>query len=161
MTPDKVKLDDIVRALETCSSEIAAYLNLQTGTVLQVGDEYLSYAEMAAQDDEDEHPQWELEIIAEARDILNHPDCYLQIRSSCDIHEYKIMEDFCNRCEDPGKRQQLLGAIRGKGAFRRFRDEADKLEVLDDWYAYRLKSLTEIAVKWCEENHVKFVRVDA
>ena len=37
-------------------------------------------------------------------------------------------------------------AIRGRGAFRRFRNLAEQ------WYDYKEKEQKQLAIEWCEEN---------
>lgn len=153
------KLDDLLEAMETLSSDFESYLSKETGKVIAIGDDYWAYAR--GEYDDDEHPDWVLEIIGQARDILARPEHYLRLPSSWDIHEYEIMERFCTTREDSEKRDQLLRAIRGKGAFRRFKGRADQLGVLDDWYDFKITALTEKALAWCKENDVAIVQSDA
>lgn len=144
---------------ETLSSDFETFLSKDTGKVVAIGEEYWGYAER--KDKNNDHPDWMLEIIAEACDVLARPDRYLRLPSSWGIHEYEIVERFCRTREDPDKRERLLRAIRGKGAFRRFKDRADELGVLDEWYEYKVRALTDKAIAWCEENDVEIVRSDA
>ena len=43
-------------------------------------------------------------------------------------------------------------AIRGRGAFRRFRNLAERLGIIDKWYDYKEKEQKQLAIEWCEEN---------
>ncbi|MDY2595740.1 MAG: hypothetical protein SOW34_12825 [Oliverpabstia sp.] len=43
-------------------------------------------------------------------------------------------------------------AIRGRGAFRRFRNLAERLGIIDEWYDYKEKEQKQLSIEWCEEN---------
>ena len=44
------------------------------------------------------------------------------------------MEDFCLKIIDQQKQNNLLNAIKGKGAFRRFKDKINDFELETEWY---------------------------
>jgi hypothetical protein len=50
----------------------------------------------------------------------------------------------------------LRQAIRGKGAFRYFKDTVHRLNLLDAWYAYRDKTMKEFVIAWAEEHQVPY-----
>lgn len=83
-------------------------------------------------------------------------DDYLPLPTKFDIHEYSIMERFCRSREDDEMRDDLCDAIRGRGAFRRFKDSIHEHGIADDWYKYRDEALREIAIEWCEENGIPY-----
>ncbi|MEH7302773.1 UPF0158 family protein [Neobacillus drentensis] len=58
---------------------------------------------------------------------------------------------------DQRKQDCLLRAIKGKGAFRRFKDNIIDLGLEDQWYSYRSKCYKEIAIEWCRENNIEFI----
>jgi hypothetical protein len=72
-----------------------------------------------------------------------------------DIHKYSIMEDFIKTISDNLLHNQLLIAINGIGAFRRFKDICINFGCIDDWYKFRSKKYKEIAVKWYMKNNLK------
>jgi hypothetical protein len=49
----------------------------------------------------------------------------------------------------------MTNIAQGKGAFRRFKDPAERTGVLDKWYEYKEKEIKEIARQWCNENGVE------
>ena len=67
-----------------------------------------------------------------------------------------MMEDFCYSLEDQKKVDKLLSAIRGKGAFKRFKDMVMKIGVREAWFAYREDQYKEIAIAFCEENGLDY-----
>ena len=48
----------------------------------------------------------------------------------------------------------MLLAIKGKGAFRYFKDTASRLGLLDEWYRYRANAMKEFVVDWAEADNV-------
>jgi len=53
-------------------------------------------------------------------------------------------------------RNILYSSLKGKGAFRRFKDTANELGILEDWYKYRDEAIKELAIEWCKENNLEF-----
>ena len=50
----------------------------------------------------------------------------------------------------------LLDAIRGSGAFRRFKSMADRHGLIEDWYNFRDEAYEEIAKGWLEEHEIAY-----
>ncbi len=67
-----------------------------------------------------------------------------------EVHEWAIMEDFSRSAESDGVREDLLRA----GAFRNFKDIVRRHHIESAWFAFRAKALRQIALNWCEENHI-------
>ncbi len=147
----KAKLKDLVEGLEMVGFESCSYVNTRTGQVVTLTEEEVGYAE----DDglPDDSPDWMNDVAALARDVLESGD-YIEMPDQWDIHEYQLISDFCWDQTDTDIRDRLLGAIRGKGAFRRFKDTAMDLGVIDQWYEYRRARFEEIAIEWCNENNI-------
>ncbi len=151
--PPAVKLNDIIEGLEFQSDEGSSHLNTTTGEVV-----YTTDYELRAAEDEtsrDHLPEWQIEALRTAKDILE-TDHYLPLPSKFDIHEYRIMERFCRSVEDDDMRDDLCNAIRGRGAFRYFKEKIHEYDIADDWYKYRDEALKEIAIAWCEENGIRY-----
>jgi hypothetical protein len=152
----KAKLSEIADAIDLQPDEFSAFLNRETGAIEQVSTDLLC----AVEDNDDQQELIDTydmneQEIALAHEILSNNGPWLTLPFSSDIDEYRIMERFCQSQENPDLRDQLLSAIHGKGAFRRFKDTADSAGVLDKWYEYRYKEIKEIARKWCQENGVE------
>jgi hypothetical protein len=56
--------------------------------------------------------------------------------------------------ESDKHRQELLHAIHGAGAFRNFKDALRRHRIESAWFAFRAEALRQIALTWCEENHI-------
>ena len=67
---------------------------------------------------------------------------------------YQDMEDFAEGITDERAGRRLARAIRGKGAFRRFKDELNEEypELLPAWYAFRDARALRRAVQWLADN---------
>lgn len=151
----RVKLADILEGMEFQSEESYSYLNRETGEIVYVSREMLA----AAEDDEegDDLPGWQKDELKIANNIIENVGKYAQLPTSWDIHEYDIIERFCYSLPDQNQRDFLLGAIRGSGAFRRFRDNIERLGITQKWYAFRDEAYKDIAKEFCENNSVDYV----
>src|SRR5215475_5544964 len=149
----QVKLKDIIEGLEFLTDEGTSYLNTTTGEVVSITDEELR----AAENDEplEDFPDWQHDVIRMAKDIVE-TDHYLPLPDRFEIHEYQIMERFCLSVDDEDIRDDLCDAIRGRGAFRRFKDRVQLYGLADDWYRYRDEALREIAMAWCEAHGIAY-----
>jgi hypothetical protein len=137
--------------MDFCSEENPVYLNRKTGQFAALtGD-----AIQAAEEDEEPDSEWEQDIAAKASEVLNSED-WLALPSQFEIHEWRIMEDFCYTVEDKTLREDLLDAIRGSGAFGRFKSMAQRHGVIDAWYSFRGAAFERIAVEWLEANEVPY-----
>lgn len=63
---------------------------------------------------------------------------------------YQDMADFADRLSNEGVGRRLARAIRGRGAFRRFKNVLyeEFPEVLPDWHAFREARANRRAVEW-------------
>jgi hypothetical protein len=149
----RVRLSEIVEEVELQTDGASSYLNRETGEFLFLTDEELR----AAEDDDvaDECPEWQRDAIEQARDVL-FGGSWVSLPSQYDIHEYRIMEGLCASIGDERVSESLCRAIRGRGAFRRFKDAIDRLGVADEWYSYRDEAFREIATRRCKANHIEY-----
>ena len=60
----------------------------------------------------------------------------------------------CPNVESTQAAEELWRAIKGKGAFRFFKDTANRLGLLDQWYRYRDAAVKEYVMGWAEANQV-------
>jgi hypothetical protein len=88
-------------------------------------------------------------------------DHYLPLPDRFEINEYRIMERFCDAVADDDMREALCDAIRGRGAFRRFKDRVHGYGMAEAWYHYRDAALREIALAWCEEHDIPYTEIDS
>lgn len=149
-----VKLSEIIEAIDIQSDEMAAYLNRRTDQIITISEEEVRAAEEG--DPLDDYPEWQQDNIHIASDFLENEDDYLALPTKYDLNEYQIMEKFVLSLNDRRTSELLNTSIKGKGAFRRFKDTLNRLQLDDEWYAYRDAALRQVAIDWCESNQVQF-----
>lgn len=138
----KVKLENIIEGIEMQSDENRSYLNLDTGEIVHVSQKALLIAEDG---EEYEHlSEWERDEVKLALDIVDNFEKFAAFPSQYDINEYDMMESFCFRVTDINMRDSLLKSIRGNGAFRRFKENIDRLRITEKWYEIKGQSPGEL-----------------
>jgi hypothetical protein len=150
----RVKLSEIIEALQFQSYEAMAFLNKNTGEIILVSPE-----EQAALDNDEaieDLPEWQQEAFKALRQSLAESRNCIPLPSKFDIDEYGIIEEFCLSLEDGQMRETLYALINGRGAFRRFKDAVHEYGIADRWYEYQLRALTNFAIEWCQENGIDF-----
>ena len=149
-----VSLEDVVAEIDLPNDSWAAYLNRRTGQIVTVTDEHgtlLDGEELEGVSDGQFEGPPQLGDVLESEDWLALPDKF-------EIHEYRLLERFSLGVEDAEVRAELLQAISGRGAFRRFREVIHERGMAEAWYAYRDQSYEAIAVEWLEANGIAFTR---
>ena len=104
----KVKLYDVIEALDFVSPETQYYYSIKTEEILIVWDGMVNG-----------EPDPEL---IEA--IEENFDEYIALPSQYEIDEYSMMEEFVENLPDGRKKMELSESLQGRGAFRRFKDVA-------------------------------------
>jgi hypothetical protein len=131
----RVLLRDIVEALDVPNEEWSVFLNRETGRLAtRTGDD----------DDEDDEA------------AVEDDDAWLRLPDKFEIDEYDMIARFCRQVADDDVREELLRAIQGSGAFRRFQGLVRQRGHVDAWYAWRDESMADIAVRWLEENEIEY-----
>jgi len=132
----KVKLNEIIDALDFTNDEIEYYYNPDTEEIFMsnIGD-------------------FE-DLIEDELDELFEKSIMLPTRY--DINEYEMMEDFAETISDTRLQNQLYISLNGSGAFRRFKDTCSNFDIINDWYKFRDERYKEIAINWCKENNIEF-----
>jgi hypothetical protein len=153
-----VKLNDVVEALEAAGEEYAHYLDKRTGEIVMITNEEMEAAE--ADEFISEFPDWQREAILKAQEILKSEN-FVALPDQFEIHEYKIMEDFCLAFEDRRAGEDLHRLIKGSGAFRRFKNAINSMGADKAWYQFRRAEFEKIAIEWLEEQQIPYIREDA
>ena len=148
-----VLLQDVLDAMDLDGEGWKSYINQKTGEIVSVPDEELEMAEVG--DDDIEVPDWQAEQLAKAREALESED-FLCLPDKFEIHEWGIMEQFAMAQTASAKREALLDAIRGSGAFRLFKSTIRRLGIEDDWYHFRDSAIERMAREWLEEHNIPY-----
>lgn len=134
-----VNPEEIVGKLEMANDQTDVFLNIRTG-------EFVYLSEFGVREENEEL----------AEEIDANEEDYVRLPSSYDIHEYHIMKCFIESLEDETVKARLSRAIRGRGAFRCFKDTICELDVREDWFVFKSAALRDIAIAWCKENGIAF-----
>ncbi len=142
----KVPLHLIFDAIESANEVFDQYLDTKEMEVIMLPNTDTGVAEF---EDGDEELMNQIEEDTEKR--------YLPLPSQFDIHEYRIMEDYIRELDDNVLANRLANAIRGKGAFRRFKDTLISCGKIQSWYDYRTQYYWDFARKWCIGKELEFI----
>lgn len=145
-------LRNVAGSMQLVSDNVSVFLNSSTGEVIEASDEI-----MALVDDEDlkDRADWEIEFATEIKELLESDHC-IEFPDRREIDEWSMMEKFASAVEDEHARERLLDALHGKGAFRRFKDVADRLDLLDPWYEHCNKAFEDFTRKWLQDNDIPY-----
>jgi len=150
-----VDLGDLELALQTDSYEMHYYLDLETGEIILIMDEFRRELERIYDEIYDEEgnrvialeeyledrddPDWQNERLLEADRVeQGYRTRYIPIEKDNPHADYNDMERFIPTVDDPELRERLWRAIRGRGAFRYFKDVLwEHPDVREDWFAFK------------------------
>ena len=132
----KVKLSEVIDALDFTNDEIEYYYNPDNGGIFMSN---IGEFENLNEDELDE--LFEKSIMLPTR---------------YDINEYEMMEDFAETIEDTRLQNQLYISLNGSGAFRRFKDTCINFDIIGDWYKFRDERYKNLAINWCKDNNIEF-----
>ena len=84
-------------------------------------------------------------------------DCWIAAPSQRELNEYDIMVEFAETVTDLRANELLCLALEGRGAFRRFKDTLHRVDLTNEWYAFKHKAYVGIAREWCVENDIEYL----
>jgi alpha-acetolactate decarboxylase len=148
-------LSEIMEAIEFQTGESTAYLNKETGEIITISEEEFQAAE--DEDSPENYPEWQQDNVKTAMQILDNEENFLTLPTKHDINEYLIMETFCLSIKNKLISEALSDAIKGNGAFPRFKDNVQRFKIADKWYRFREEAIKQIAIEWCRSKHIEYV----
>lgn len=111
-----VKLSDIIDALMSTNQDSEHFLDKETGKIEWVSDMAMTESEQQ-----------------EVYDRLDKHGFY-RLPTQNEIRDYNIMEEFADTLSGVAQ-ERLYDALRGRGAFRRFKDTVNRMGIAQKWYA--------------------------
>ena len=102
-----IPLKQVIQAIEEANEVFTSFWDTKTGKTV-----YLADPLMTDMTEEDK---------ALAAEMENTPERFLRFPTKYEIHQYRMMEDFIDQLSSGKVQEELAYAIRGKGAFRRFK----------------------------------------
>ena len=137
-----IPLKQVIQAIEEASEVFKSFWDTKTGKTVYLADPLMT--DMTEED----------KSLAAA--IEDTPERFLRFPTKYEIHQYRMMGDFIDQLS-PGKAQEeLVYAIRGKGAFRRFKQSVRYHGLEQRWYDYLAEAYRELAIRWCEEEGLEY-----
>ena len=135
----KVKLQEVLEALEGAGMEIEYYYDTKTQEILMVFDGMVN-------------GEYSPELMEELSE--GFVEDFIPLPRQYEINEYRMMKRFIYELPVGRNQDVLEQAIRGKGAFRRFKDRLFDLGMEQEWYKYRDACYEKIAREWCEKYRI-------
>jgi hypothetical protein len=172
----RVDLADLADAFDEASWEVSAYLDLDTGEVVRVTTEVHQELEAIEaellQDSLDEEvrqaaftaalarrrlPSWMREALREADRVEGGLGTRFIRVPEADAREgYRDMEAFIATVTNPRLQEHLWAAIRGRGAFRRFKDLlAGYPDERERWFAFKDGRVRQRMLAWLASEGIK------
>jgi hypothetical protein len=151
-----VSLDELINALEEESESEFGFLDSETGEIHFVSEEALSLSEPESESETDSVfplADWQKDEVELARRIQSS-DRYLALPGRLEVNEWNIMSEFCDQIKRDDVRAKFADSIRGRGAFRRFKDQLAHFDLWDQWNEFRRSAFGEIMREWCEEKGI-------
>lgn len=102
-----IMIKQVIQAIEEANEIFTSFWDTKTGKTV-----YLADPLMTDLTEEDK---------ALAAEMENTPERFLRFPTKDEIHQYRMMENFIDRLSSGKVQEELAYAIRGKGAFRRFK----------------------------------------
>lgn len=144
-----VKLQDVIEAIEPLSEGWNARINARTG-------EIVCYTEEQVIGLEDGHVSaWFADHAPKVREAHTSKE-FIGLPDRFGFHEYSVMERFAFSLS-PKVRDRVLAAMRGRRAFRGFKDVILREGVEDQWYGWRDQALKALAIDFLEAEGIPYV----
>jgi hypothetical protein len=168
-----VDLDELAIALDTDFSELHQYLDLETGRIIPIMQEISWEMEEIYEEiyDEDgnrvvtledylqrrDDPDWQKEMMLEADRVeQGYGTRYIRVERDDPYGDYRDMERFIGTVEDARLQERLWNAIRGRGAFRRFKDLlARHPQVEEAWFEFKDARLQKRVANWLAYHEIE------
>jgi hypothetical protein len=151
------KLSDLIDLLVMDDPEHVTRFDRHTGQIVSVEHSILSAVEEGKADSLTDLPDWQKKEVELARALCEDAgERFLRPPDKFEFHEYRHMEKFIGTFSDEGIADELWRAIKGKGAFRYFRDTLNRLGIQDEWYRFREAAMKKFVIEWAEANNVLY-----
>ena len=91
----------------------------------------------------------------ELAEEIEFSDDYIALLDKYELREKDVMYRFADHVGG-NKGDQLFRALRGRHPYRYFKETADYLGLIQEYYAFRYDAYCRFAEKWCEDNGLKY-----
>jgi hypothetical protein len=128
-------LSDILDAIDSANDQMVWYACRETGELdFWMDADYVGWSD-----------------VDEPFDPETAEGTWLALPGRREVDDWGSMLEFANR-QDGGLRNRLLDIIHRRGAYRKFKDECARHDLLSDYYAFRDRRRRRVAIDWLERN---------
>jgi hypothetical protein len=136
-------LQELCFIFEDSSCEHRSYLDLKTGEIIRIFDDFMDNEEREELD----------EIVEEG-----FGERYITIPNAESYEGYQDMEDFIETVKEVKLREKLCNAINRKGAFRRFKDVLNSYpKDRERWFRFKDEKVMERVNEWLEDEEIEII----
>ena len=172
----RIDLADLAEAFDDASWEVSTFLDLDTGNVIRITAEVRDelealYAELSEEPADEgsyrvtfaaalehrERPGWMHELLLEADAVEGGLGTrFLRVPEADSREGYGEMQAFIETVSSPRLQERLWAAIRGRGAFRRFKDVlASAPAERERWFAFKDARLRQRVLAWLADEGIE------
>ena len=130
-----VSVAAIVGEIDMIRDDSTLYVNRRTGDVRVMSHEYLPDEDEPEEEEPADAADWEREAMEEGREVVSNPD-WVALLGRFDVDDLDVMRRFA-RDASPAASRDLLEALHGRGACRRFRDEVRRRGLQKEWDTFQ------------------------
>jgi len=170
----KIDLSELEMAFDGGFETISYYLDLETGELITVSDEerrllesiYESFYDERTQSvdwgaafPEDHIPNWQRQRLLDADRVEeSFGNRFIAIPSESSHEGYRDMEAFIATTHNLGLQERLGRAIKGRGAFRYFKDVLfDYPDERERWFQFKQERLQQRILDWLEAQGITLI----
>jgi hypothetical protein len=168
----KVNMAELSYAFSDSGLELSRFLDLETGEIILIQDDLSRYLEQISDEYGEQLqagqdlnsiletlnvPDWRKEAIRDAvRVEAGFGKRFIRVPAADSYEGYRDMEDFIATLENPRLQNQLELAIRGRGAFRRFKDVLLEYPAeRQSWFEFQDARLMQRVLGWLDSNGIE------
>jgi hypothetical protein len=166
----KTDLGELALAFDSGFGEAHHYLDLETGEVVMVTDDTRLELEIIREEsgenasleailDAQGHdlPDWQKDALREALQVeMDSGSRYIAVPDRDSHEDYRDVEAFIEAVEDDHLRELLEVAIRGRGAFGRFKDVLARYpEAPERWFEFKDDRLRQRMLAWLDSEGIE------
>jgi hypothetical protein len=154
----KIDIDNIANIMESSDRyDDLWYLDTDTGELVHIELSVMEDVEDGSTKAADESPEWMKKMVELAKIVLKDDrERFVEIPEFPSSESYDIMKQFVLDLKDKDIRNRLSDKIRGKGAFRHFKEAISEWpEIEKKWYIYREKSIRQEITDWLRSVGIK------
>lgn len=173
MPKSDIDISELAFAFENHGWDVTHYFDRETGAVLALSPQIerdLDELYAVLDDPESDYPanllkaieecdvaEWEKALLIEAMNVSDgHNTRYLMVPQIPSYEAYTDMEAFIDTVRNRRLQERLARAIRGRGAFRRFKDVLLNYPSQEQaWFKFKEAKMEERVMAWLDSKGIK------